>query len=803
MSIPLDTFPFHDPDWFRVTLSSIGDAVIATDLKGEITFMNSVAESLTGWTESDARGKPIDAVFKIINEQTRKPAPNPIARVLREGIVVGLANHTLIISKDGVESPIEDSAAPINNAEGKTLGVVMVFHDVSERKKAETALYESERRFRLMVDSVRDYAIFMLDPLGNVKSWNRSAERMKGYRADEIIGAHFSRFYPPEDVQAGKPELEIKGAVQDGRFEDEGWRVRKDGSKFYANVILTAVRDELGKLIGFAKVTRDITERKAAEEHLRQSEERFRLLIESVKDYAIFMLDTSGRIASWNAGAKRIKGYEAHEVIGKPLSIFYLPEDVAKGQAELELKIAAETGRYEQEGIRVRKDGSRFWASIVISSIRDSNGTLVGFAKVTRDITEQKNADIALRESNEKLEQRVRERTKELEAANRQLEERQRELEVSSRMKDEFLATVSHELRTPLLPMLGWTKMIQSGQLDEKGKAKGIGVIEKNVQLQIRIIEDLLDISRIISGKMKLELRPTGLAQVVEAALDVVRGSAEVKRIQLEFLMTGSVGPILADGARIQQVLWNLLSNAIKFTPAGGKVTVELGRDGQQAVLTVSDNGEGLSPEYLPLMFRRFSQADSSTRRRHGGLGLGLSIVRHLVELHGGTVTAESAGPGLGSRFKVTIPVPKDSTAVLSQYPMGEVFSPENALKNVRVMVVDDEEDARDFLFVLLNNAGATVLAASSAKEALAAYENFQPQVLISDIGMPEQDGYDLIRELRLRGKKTPAVALTAFARTEDRIRAIAEGYQEHMAKPIQPLNLVKAIAKLAASLNN
>lgn len=278
----------QEPEWFRVTLASIGDAVIATDLSGSVTFLNSVAEHLTGWTKREALGKPLLAIFQIINEFTRKPAPNPVARVIREGIVVGLANHTVLISRDGVEFPIEDSAAPITDAQKKMIGVVLVFHDVTERKKAETALAESERRFRLMVDSVRDYAIYMLDPLGKVTSWNNGAERMMGYRADEIIGADFARFFPQEDSQAGKPERELKEAIQNGRFEGEGWRVRKNGSRFWADVILTSMRDESGKLLGFAKVTRDITEQRAALEELRQSEQRFRLLTESVGDYAIY-----------------------------------------------------------------------------------------------------------------------------------------------------------------------------------------------------------------------------------------------------------------------------------------------------------------------------------------------------------------------------------------------------------------------------------------------------------------------------------------------------------------------------------
>jgi PAS domain S-box-containing protein len=791
-------FLHQNPDWFRVTLASIGDAVIATDVNGRVTFLNSVAERLTGWTQAQSAGHPLIEVFNIINEYSRKPAPNPVARVLREGIVVGLANHTLLISRDGIEYPIEDSAAPILDEQKKIIGVVLVFHDVTEQKKTETALAESERRFRLMVDSVKDYAIYMLDPLGNVSSWNSGAERMKGYRPDEIIGAHFSRFFLPEDVQAGKPERELKAAIQDGRFEIEDWRLRKDGSRFWANVVLTAVRDESARLLGFAKVTRDITSRKIALEKLRESEERFRLLMESVKDYAIFMVDTVGNIVSWNAGAQRIKGYSADEIIGKSLSTFYLPEEVMAGKVERELKIAADIGRYEEEGIRVRKDGSKFYASIVISPMRDASNKLIGFAKVTRDITERKHAEQKLHDANVSLDRRVKERTAELEKANAMLEEQRAQLQLAARMKDEFLLTLSHELRTPLMPMLGWARILKDKHLDPQTASRGIQVIEKSIVLQVKIIEDLLDISRIVSGNLKLDLKPVGLAQVVEAAIDVVRGAAEAKSIHIEFKMPGSVGPVMGDATRLQQVAWNLLSNAVKFTPKGGQITLELRRSESRAVLKVTDTGEGIAPEYLATLFQRFSQADSGTTRRFGGLGIGLSIAKHLVELHGGSISGESAGPGKGSTFTVSLPL-SSAPIVLNQYPLGEVPKMQDRLEGVRVHVVDDEELGRDFLVVILSQFGAIVHAAGSVREAMKLLDDFDPDVVVTDIGMPDQDGYDFINYLRSTGKNTPAIALTAFARAEDRNRALSQGFQAHLAKPVEPADLISTVAGLAS----
>jgi len=287
-------------EWLRVTLSSIGDAVITTDTKGSITYLNPVAVSLTGWTQEDAAGIPLELVFKIINEETRQTVENPATRALREGLVVGLANHTLLIAKDGTERAIDDSAAPIRNANGEVAGVVLVFRDVTDRREAERALRESEERFRLLVEGAEDYAIFMLDPKGNITSWNPGAERIKGYSAEEIIGQHFSCFYPPEKVEAGYPDQELEVAAAKGRFEDEGWRLRKDGSRFWANVIITALRDERGNLKGFSKITRDRTEDLRKDSHIRDSEVRFRRLFETAKDGILILDSSDGKITDAN-----------------------------------------------------------------------------------------------------------------------------------------------------------------------------------------------------------------------------------------------------------------------------------------------------------------------------------------------------------------------------------------------------------------------------------------------------------------------------------------------------------------------
>jgi len=508
-------------------------------------------------------------------------------------------------------------------------------------------LRRSEERFKLLVESVRDYAIFMLDPDGLVLTWNAGAERFKGYRADEIIGRHFSRFYPPEALARGLPQHELEVAREVGSFEDEGWRVRKDGSLFWANVVITAVHDATGTLVGFAKVTRDLTQRKNQEEALRQSEERFRLLVEGVSDYAIFMLDVNGRVATWNSGAQRIKGYSADEIIGRHFSIFYPAEARDSGWPDYELKMAAEKGSFVDNGWRLRKDGTTLWANVTISALRDGTGHLVGYAKLTRDLTESKRVEAV------ELANQHRDEILEAERSARMAAQR------ATRVKDEFLATLSHELRTPLSAILGWTQVLLKGgvESDPAKRRRAIEVIDRNARAQVQLIDDLLDLSRIMTGKIRLDLQQVSLLAVVEAAVDSARPTADAKDIRLKAILDQVQATINGDAARLQQVVWNLLTNAIKFTPKGGQVQVLLQRVNSHLELSVSDTGIGIPASFLPQVFDRFSQRDSSTTRVFGGLGLGLAISKQLVELHGGSIRATSQGEGLGSTFFVELPL--------------------------------------------------------------------------------------------------------------------------------------------------
>jgi PAS domain S-box-containing protein len=656
-------------------------------------------------------------------------------------------------------------------------------------------MQSSEERFRLLVESVRDYAIFMLDPSGHVLTWNLGAERFKGYKADEVIGSHFSRFYPPDALLKGVPQTELSRAEQDGSFEDEGWRVRKDGSMFWANVVITAMRDESGKLVGYAKVTRDLTQRRNQEEALRISEERFRLLVEGVSDYAIFMLDVNGHVASWNVGAQRIKGYSADEIVGQHFSVFYPREVVDSGWPEHELREAAASGRFFDTGWRVRKDGSTFWAHVTITAMRDESGKLLGFAKLTRDLTERKRAEAIEMANLEREEILDAERTARMTAQR------------ATRLKDEFLATLSHELRTPLSAILGWTQVLLKGHAtSEADQRRAIEVIDRNARAQVQLIGDLLDLSRIMSGKLRLDLQQVSIHDVVQAALDSAAPAADAKEIRLVSLLDPARAIVNGDAGRLQQVVWNLLTNAIKFTPRGGRVQVLLQRVNSHVEISVSDTGIGMPASFLPQVFERFSQRDGSSTRAHGGLGLGLAICKQLVELHGGSIRAASPGEGKGATFSVDLPVSiiqveserERAHPTAESGEMDAVAMPR--LHGIHVFVVDDEPDARELLQRVLVDCGANVTLFDSAERALAAIATSRPSVIVSDVGMPGIDGYQMMRTLRAneaRDSRIPALALTAFARAEDRKRALIAGFQAHLAKPFDVAELVLLVADL------
>jgi PAS domain S-box-containing protein len=562
--------------------------------------------------------------------------------------------------------------------------------DVPEKKHASTATghssagaiaHESGDLHRLLVQSVQDYAIFALDPQGYILSWNAGAARIKGYKAEEIIGQHFSIFYPKQLVEEGFPDFELRTAANTGRFEDEGWRIRKDGTRFWANVVITALRDEAGALVGFAKVTRDLTERREAEESLRESEERFRLLVEGVKDYAIFMLDPTGRVATWNDGAERAKGYRAKEIIGQHFSKFYPPDDIAARKPERELEIATKTGKYEEEGWRLRKDGTRFWANVLITAIRNKTGELVGFAKVTRDLTERRAseeraladarrvaAEEAARveaESREgelrRLMGQLRRQTEQLEEQKQDAEDARERADEANRAKSQFLAAMSHELRTPLNAIGGYTDLISMGL---SGPVTGQQVeqlkrIKRSQEHLLGIINDILNFSRIEAGQLVYDTAKVAMLDVTESVTHMIMPQAQAKGLRLHIADCKDV-TAWADRSKVEQIVINLVSNSVKFTETGGEIRISCDIVNDVVVLTVQDTGCGIPGDKLDDIFEPFVQVGRTLSSSREGAGLGLAISRDLARGMDGDITARST-VDVGSEFTLTLPTaPRD-----------------------------------------------------------------------------------------------------------------------------------------------
>lgn len=512
--------------------------------------------------------------------------------------------------------------------------------------------------FRLLVESVSDYAIFMLDADGYVLSWNAGAQRMNGYRPDEIVGKHFSTFYPPDAIARDWPAEELQRAARDGRFEDEGWRIRKDGSQFWANVVLTALRDTSGRLIGFGKVSRDLSERRQAEQQLREGEERFRLLVESTLDYAIFMLDPEGHVRSWNQGAQRIKGYTTEEIVGRHFSTFYTPEAIASGWPPHELREAARVGRFEDEGWRVRKDGTRFWANVIITAMRGVDGALRGFVKVTRDISERK-----------AHEERIQNLTRELQSRVEELAATNRELEQKSAENESFVYSVSHDLRSPLVNLQGFSHELElsANALKEvlcdpavppEVQARGISLISGELAESLafirnsvrhlgNIIDGLLRLSRV--GRVEYQFEPVDVAAVVADILSSMHTTINASGARIE---VRPLPMVRGDRNAIGQVFANIVGNAVKsFDPARPGAIEISATDDVLPVFAVRDNGIGIPAEYRSKMFQVFQHVHGANLR---GEGMGLAIVRRIVERHGGRIWFESTA-GRGTTFYFTL----------------------------------------------------------------------------------------------------------------------------------------------------
>ena len=629
--------------------------------------------------------------------------------------------------------------------------------EAAERDHELAALLKTgDEIFRRLVEGVQDYAIFLLSPQGTIVSWNAGAQRIKGYSAAEAIGRHFSIFYTPEALATGWPDEELRRATADGRLEDEGWRVRKDGTRFWANVTITAVRDRGGQLVGFSKVTRDLTERREHERRLADSERNLRLLVDGVKDHAMFLLDPAGRIRTWNAGAQRVLGFGANEALGRDVTVLYTQHDQSAGRPAVELA-AAQAGSHRAEGWRQRADGTTFWAEVATTPLLDDAHRLQGFVQIVRDLTERLRVEA---------------------------------LETEGRRINEFIALLSHELRNPLAPIQNAVGML--GKVAGSPEVRWCAdVIGRQAGHMKRLVDDLLDVSRITSGKIKIECKPLDLGTVVAQAVDSMRGSAAERGHTLTLAAPEEPLMLMGDATRLNQVMTNLLVNALKFTPDHGHIQVTVERRGAAAHVQVSDDGIGMSEALLRHAFEPFVQGAGALDRPEGGLGIGLTLVKSIVELHGGSVAAASGGTGQGSTVTLSLPLSGDPAH--AEAPPAAVAAQGRARK---VLLVDDNRDSADSLALLLRLEGHEVHAAHDGEEALALARQLQPHVVVLDIGLPKLDGHEVARRLRAMQWPHPLclIAVTGYGQHDDLLASAEAGFDHHLVKPIDPVDLARLI---------
>ena len=781
----------------RVTLASIGDAVLTTDSRGRVTRLNSHAEMLTGWTSREAIGRPLHDVFVIVNEGSRQPASSPVDRVLREGVLSGLANHTILISRDGRETPIDDSAAPIRNEEGELIGVVMVFRDISERRRMErelTVLLERERAAREETDRLRAGSEIAAEQLrvaleagrlgtweytlttGAVR-WSPGLEAIHGYAPGEFPGTFDAFRNEIHPADRDRVLAAIRDAIDARSSHHVEYRiVRADGSVRWVEGRGELFLDDAQQPHRLVGVCSDVTERKLAEE-------RFRLAVEAAPA-AMLMIDRQGAIVLANALSEKLLGYSRTELVGRSIEDLVPPRFRPQHEKYRTAFFADSRQRPMGAGrdlYALHKDGSEVPVEIGLSPIDTADGVFV-LAAVT-DISERRQAE------SERAQLLARE------------QQARTELEKASRMKDEFLAVLSHELRTPLNAVVGYAHLLTSGALPPQRVDHAVRAIQRNAQAQARLVESLLDLSRIMAGKLELSLEPVELTRVIEAAVDVVRPDADAKGVTLDVAPLSSPVGITADAGRLQQVFWNLLSNAVKFTAQGGTVRVRCAEQDAHVRVEVTDTGCGIAAEFLPRVFDRFSQHGDARHTPRSGLGLGLALVREMVLAHGGTVTASSPGEGRGSSFVVTLPLSVDRVRPVPVRP-GAHGASYQSIASIKILIVDDESDVRDVLMLMLESRGASVQRAASAKEALRIIDSTPPDLLLADLSMPDEDGLSLIRTIRAReadqGRgRLPAIAVSAYASPRDRDRALAAGYDSHVAKPVNPDDLLRAIARV------
>jgi PAS domain S-box-containing protein len=723
-----------DQQRFELLIDSLTDyAIYMLDTDGFITSWNTGAEKLTGYAAGETIGKHFSHFFGPEDQANSVPK-----RVLKEAAEFGRSEYEgWRIRKDGTRLWTLAVLQPVRNRSGQLIGFAKVIRDITERAQRQAKLLESESRFRLLVEGVIDYAIYMLDPSGIVSNWNKGAQRMKGYSANEIIGQHFSRFYTKEDRDSGLPMRILERALKDGRFEGEGWRVRKDGTRFWASIVIDPIRQENGDLLGFAKVTRDITERQAAHEALRESERQFRLLVDSVTDYALYMLDPHGIVTNWNTGAQRIKGYTANEIIGQHFSRFYPDHDRLAGLPARALETAAREGRYEAEGWRVRKDGSVFWANVIIDPIHDENKNLVGFAKITRDITEKRNIQLATEEA-----------------------KTQRDYAQKMDVLGQLTGGVAHDFNNLLMIIGGnlWTlKKLMADNPQGLHATESIDIATKR---GASLTRQLLTFSR----RQALNPVAVNLGERLNAFRPLLESSIGATA-QLSVTSPPNLWPVKIDLSEFELALVNLTLNSRDAMPQGGTILVTaanehlrredtpLKLEGDYVAVTVSDSGTGIAPELLSKVFEPFF----TTKPPDKGTGLGLSQVHGFAHQSGGTVTIKSQ-PGNGTAITIYLPRSDDTPEKDSDLRGDE------SVAGGKVLLVEDNHDVAQVSTQMLEELGYVVESVTSGEAALAAVERQKFDLVVSDIVMAGPiNGLSAARALRQHHPNLPILLITGY----------------------------------------
>lgn len=805
------------PDLYRAIFTFSKEPIAIVDPQGLYLEQNAAHVELLGYSDNELRNQT----------PALHMGDQEFSEVVREVAEKGEYRGEVISkTKTGETRYIELSAFAMRDESGAPLCYVGIKRDITDRKRAELALQQSEAD---LTDFFENAAIGLhwVGPDGIVRRVNQAELDLLGYTREEYVGHHIAEFHVDQRVID-----DILKRLQAGEvLQNYEARMRaKDGRIKYVRINSSVYRKS-GTFVHTRCFTRDITERRRAEGRLALQYAVTRILSESLEvgESGVNILRTACETLDWEVGVLWKVDREAQVLRCVEICHANLNETPEFDQLSRDSAFKKGVGLPG----RIWESSKPSWVDNVVTdpnfprapvALREGLRGAFGFPILVGDdvwgVIEFFSAEI--REPDDELMnlatgiggqigQFTQRRRAEAELA--ELLERERiaraDAEKANRLKDEFLATLSHELRTPLNAVIGWSRMLNSGRLDRENAKHAQEVIERNAWAQKQIIEDILDVSRVITGKLLLSLSPVDLTTVLEAALDAVRPAMEAKDIKVEAIIDPNLRVISGDADRLQQVIWNLLSNAAKFTPSGGRVEISVRQSASHVLLQVKDTGPGIDPDFLPYVFERFRQADGSTTRVHGGLGLGLAIVRQLVELHGGTIAVENRGDRQGAVFTLSLPLP--TTDLHKEFlekaalAFGETQSEQPNLEGLHILLVDDETDALDLITVELTQHGAKVTGVTSAEDALEAFEQRKFDLLVSDIGMPKMDGYELIRRVRKfeegRNKRIPAVALTAYARVQDRMQAILAGFSTHVAKPIEADELITVVAGLAGRL--